>query len=284
MWYACCYFNLVILLLLNLMPLYGRIILTYIVVKDIFTGLLSTMKRHELLHNFQEYYNYIVCKYRLLSKIYQFNKWVVDSILPSISSFVQSPFDSGSILPISFCERLHIYLSFHNSELLHVVSWNQSQFSVFRKPPLLCEAKSLIDLELRLDRWPELPRHLTLSLHGWGYKYNLPWQGFYMGLSIELRFSCLLGKYITRTAVCTVPSHSLFNVHQPGNISFRLPFIQVFLLTSKKLYSLSQFHKTQILFLFCFSSLLTMQKSVVSNPAPLDTQPLEGNVFVQFYL
>lgn len=158
----------------------------------------------------------------------------MDSILPCISSFVQSP--------ISFCERLHIYLSFHNSELLHVVSWNQSQFSVFRSPPLLCEAKSLFELKLRLDS-PELPRHLVLSLHGWDYKYKQPWQGFCMGLSIELRFSCLLVKYITRRADCTVPNHCLFNVHQPGNTSFQLPFISHFLLTSKKLSSLFLFIK-----------------------------------------
>lgn len=183
------------------------------------------------------------------------------------------------ITPFPFVKD-YTYISFHNSELLHVVSWNQSQFSVFRSPPLLCEAKSFFDLKLRLDS-PELPRHLVLSRHGWDYKYKLPWQGFYIGSSIELRFSCLLVKYITRKAVCTVPNHCLFNVHQPGNISFRLPFISLFLLTSKKLYSLFLFlHKTQLLFLFWFSSLLTMQRSVVSNPAPLDTQPLESNVFV----
>lgn len=99
------------LLLLNLMPLYRRIILMYIVVKDIFTGLLSTMKTCELFHNFQEYYSHILCKQRRLSKIYQFNKsswWIPFS--PAFPALCNLLLTLVLYYPISFCERLHVYL------------------------------------------------------------------------------------------------------------------------------------------------------------------------------
>ena len=125
------------------------------VVKDIFTGLLCTMKRCELFHNFQEYCNHILCKYRLLSKMYQFNKsswWIPFSLHSQLCAIFFWPW--VLYYPISFCERLHIHLSFHNSELWHVVSWNQSRFSVFRSPPLFCEAISFFDLELSKPTTP----------------------------------------------------------------------------------------------------------------------------------
>lgn len=125
---ACCYVNLVTLLLLNLMPLYRRKILTYIVVKDIFTGLLSTMKRCELFHNFQEHYNHILCKYRLLSKIYQFNKsswWIPFS--PAFPALCNLPFPFvkdytyiSHFTIVSSCMWYpEINLSFQSSGALH---------------------------------------------------------------------------------------------------------------------------------------------------------------------
>lgn len=171
----------------------------------------------------------------------------MDSISSPISSFVQSPFDPGSILPLFLLWKIYTYISYFTvvsscicyPEInLNFQSLGAFHFFVRQNPSLAWSSGYTAD-QISPDLWLclSMAEGTSTSYHGRDFTWAWALSSGLHACHTRHQESCLHS-----------PDHCLFNVHRPGNISFHLPFKSAFLLTSKKLYSLFLFlHKTQLL-------------------------------------